>query len=597
MKKYYGFALLALCLSASLAWGKPVPEWDSTRYIRVDEVRKDMPAYCLTVLEGEKTEKFDMKVLSILKNATPGRDMILVIGTDERFKHIGSVHGCSGSPVYIDGRMAGALSAGWDGALDPLYMVTPIEYMLAVDRGLDKTDTKTASSLQTMSCVETSSPLDIHAIRQKAEEMVEKSFLSGTQLPLATNLSARVCQKISDTFKSVGLVALQAGADMGTSSDTTIEPGGVLALPVCSGDIRMAVIGTATEVVDGKVYAFGHAFTGMGAVELPMSAGTVHTVIVTRDASFKLASAGPVVGTLRFDRTSGVVGQIGQMPALIDLEIKVKRFDDPQERTFQCKIAKDRQLTPLILRSAIMGAALNQGDLPPEHNVRYRCDMTLENGYAIHFGDISSGASVMEPAMNLFALTAALMNNPFQSLPPRKINLAIDIQPENRAAALWEARIFNAVAKPGDTVRMCVAVKEFRSEPKEFWVDVPIPSDCPEGKYALQICGIDAYQNFLLKTAPQRFMVTDAKSLLEGLEKVLNIPGDRIYVCMPLTPSGISIRNIELADLPPSKAALLTESKRLLPTIPFQNFIETSVGTGLVLSGTAAVELTIDKNP
>jgi hypothetical protein len=597
MKKYHGFALSALCLFASLAWAGESLQWDSARYIRVDEVRKDMPAYCLTVLEGEKTEKFDMKVLSILRNAAPGRDMILVVGTDERFKRIGSVHGCSGSPVFIDGRMAGALSAGWDGALDPLYMVTPIEYMLAIDQDSTQSNEKAASSLQTMSCVETSSPLNIKAIRQKAEEMVEKTFLSGTQLPLTTNLSARVCQEISDTFKPAGLVPLQAGADLGTSSDTTIEPGGVFALPVCSGDIRMAVVGTATEVVGDKVYAFGHSFTGMGATELPISAGTVHTVVATRDASFKLASAGPIVGTLRLDRAFGVVGQIGQIPAMIDLEVKVKRFDDPQERTFHCKIARDRQLTPLILRSAIMGAALNQGDLPPEHNVRYHCDMTLENGRAIRFDGLSSQTSVQEPAINLFALTAVLMNNPFQPLPPRKINLAIDIQPENRTAALWEARISNAVAKPGDTVRVCVAVKEFRSEPKEFWVAVPIPSDCPEGKYALQICGVDAYQNFLLKTAPQRFMVTDAKSLLEGLDKVLNIPGDRIYVCMPLTPSGISIRNIELADLPPSKAALLTESKRLLPTIPFQNFIETSVPTGLVLSGAAAVELTIDKNP
>ncbi|MBM4104561.1 MAG: hypothetical protein FJ263_11065 [Planctomycetes bacterium] len=596
MKKYHGIALSALCLFASLAGGKPAPEWDSARYIRVDEIRKEMPAYCLTVLEGEKTEKFKMKVLSILRNTAPGRDMILVVGTDERFKQIGSVHGCSGSPVFIDGKMAGALSAGWDGALDPLYMVTPIEYMLAIDQDSTETNTKALSSLQTLSCVETSLPLNIKAIREKAEEMVEKTFLSGVQLPLTTNLSARVCRKISDTFKPAGLVPLQAGAALGTSSDTTIEPGGVLALPVCSGDIRMAVVGTATEVVGDKVYAFGHPFTGTGVTALPISAGTVHTVVVTRDASFKLASAGPIVGTLRFDRAAGVVGQIGQTPPLIDLEVKVKRFDDPRERTFQCKIARDRQLTPMILRSAIAGAALNQGDLPPEHNVRYRCEMTLENGHAIRFDGFSSQASVQEPAMNLFALTAALMNNPFQSLPPRKINLAIDIRPENRTAGLWEARISNAVAKPGDTVRMCVAVKEFRSEPKEFWINVPIPSNCPEGKYALQICGVDAYQNFLLKTAPQRFMVTDAKSLLEGLEKVLNIPGDRIYVCMPLTPSGISIRNTELAGLPPSKAALLTESKRLLPTIPFQNFIETSVGTGLILSGTATVELTIDKN-
>jgi hypothetical protein len=595
MKKCRGFALLALCLSISSAWAGQSPQWDSKRYIKIDEVRTEMPAYCLTVLEGEKVEKFDLKIISIVRNAMAGKDLILVIGTDERFKNIGSVHGCSGSPVFIDGRMAGALSAGWEGSLDPLYLVTPIEYMLAIDSG--GADKKTTSPLFTMSCVDVSSPLDMKKIRQKAAGMLENSFASGAQLPLTTNLSSTACRMLSDTFGRMGLTPIQAGDALGVSSATTIEPGGVLALPLCSGDIRMAVVGTVTEVVDGRVYGFGHAFTGMGAAELPLSAGIVHTVVATRDTSFKLASAGPVIGTLRQDQAVGVVGQIGQIPTTIDLEVNVKRFDTPQNQTFRCQIARDRQLTPLILRSAIVGAALNQGDLPPEHNVRYQCDMTLENGYVFHFGGLSSEESVQAPAMNLYALTAALMNNPFQSMPPRKITLTVDIQPESRTASLWEARISHSVAKPGQTVRVCVAIRTFRSEPKELWVDFPIPSDCPEGKYVLQICGADAYQNFLLKTTPQRFMVTDAKSLLAGLNRVLNIPSDRLYICMPLAPSGISIRSTELADLPPSRTALLTEGKRLLPTIPFQNFIESSISTDLVLSGAAAIELTINKNP
>ena len=98
----------------------------------VDEVRKDMEAYCLSVFEGTKVEKFPMKVLSVVRDWEPKRDAILVVGTDPRFIHAGTVHGCSGSPVYIDGRLAGALAAGWDGSKDPLYFVTPIKYMLEV---------------------------------------------------------------------------------------------------------------------------------------------------------------------------------------------------------------------------------------------------------------------------------------------------------------------------------------------------------------------------------------------------------------------------------------------------------------------------------
>ena len=120
--------LVLVSLSATVAGA----ELDTSRYIGLDEVRTDMEAYCLTVFKGNDIEKFPLKILSIVRNFQPGRDAILVVGTDERFIHAGTVHGCSGSPVYIDGRMAGALAAGWDGSKDPLYLVTPIEDMLRI---------------------------------------------------------------------------------------------------------------------------------------------------------------------------------------------------------------------------------------------------------------------------------------------------------------------------------------------------------------------------------------------------------------------------------------------------------------------------------
>jgi hypothetical protein len=225
-------------------------------------------------------------------------------------------------------------------------------------------------------------------------------------LPLATNLSSEACKALGPILETTGLIPIQSGESAGVSSHTALEPGGVLALPLCSGDIQMAVSGTVTEVIGQKVYGFGHAFTGIGAVEFPMSSGTVHSIIATQSTSFKLASAGPILGTLYFDHNNGVVGMLGRQPSLIELDIQVNRFDDSKQRVFQCSIVNDRQLTPLILRSAIIGAALNQGDLPAEHHIRYRCEIPLANGQDIRFENFSSGQSVQDPAMNLFTLTA-----------------------------------------------------------------------------------------------------------------------------------------------------------------------------------------------
>ena len=106
--------------------------WDPARYISVDEIKPGMEAYCLTVYKGTTVEKFGVEVLSVVHDFMPGRDAILVRGTDERFIHTGPVAGCSGSPVYIDGRLAGALATGWQFSKDPLYGVTPIADMLRV---------------------------------------------------------------------------------------------------------------------------------------------------------------------------------------------------------------------------------------------------------------------------------------------------------------------------------------------------------------------------------------------------------------------------------------------------------------------------------
>ncbi len=574
----------------------PPANWDSSRYILVDEVKPEMEAYCLTVFEGDKVERFPLKILSIVKQANPARDMILVVGTDERFKHVGSVHGCSGSPVYIDGRMAGALAAGWDGSIDPLYLVTPIEYMLAIGEGKDKPVTQA----NTTSYVELSAPLNLEAIAQKAMADWARTASNNPKMPLVTNLSPQACSQLAETFSSAGWMPLQAGnlAQVGDSSQikTTFEPGGVLILPLCSGDIRMAVTGTVTEVVGNKVYGFGHPFNGIGAVELPMAAGKIHTVIATRDNSFKLSSAGEVAGTLRYDQECGVVGYAGPIPKLIDITVNVKRFDDPQQRTFHCKVARDRSLTPRILRSVVTGAALFQGDLPPEHAVSYRCQMLLENGRSIEYTGLSSGESVAAPATELMSLAAALVNNPFQQMPPDKITLDVEITPRNLAVSLWDVRLSDNVVRPGQTVTIQAALKGFRSEPIPFTLELPIPQDCPDGKYQLQILGSDAYQAFLNKTAPQRFTAVDSQSLLDGFNRVLNIPQDRLYVCLPISQSGLAVRNTELPNLPATKMMVLADAKRIQPITPYTNFIETSIQTGLIASGSAAVELTVDKN-
>jgi hypothetical protein len=271
--KYFGFLVLFI---SNFAFGL-----DKDKYISVDEIKRGMDAYCLTVLAGTEPKKYPLKVVSVIHNMQPGQNRILVMGTDEAFKHIGPVQGCSGSPVYIDGRMAGALSAGWAFSTDPLYAVTPIKDMLRVG---SVADSKISAVAANSSIFDFSKPIDLTSASKRVFSSLGRSQMAAggfTALPcpLVTSFSPEVCQSLAVDLKGTGLVPLAGGGSNSSADSDEYVPGGVLSIPLVSGDIAMAAVGTVTEVVGNKVYGFGHSFLGQGAVDLPMSAGMVHTVV------------------------------------------------------------------------------------------------------------------------------------------------------------------------------------------------------------------------------------------------------------------------------------------------------------------------------
>ena len=189
-----GFVVLlaiAICLSAqtqnALGTGERQARidalWDAQRYIRIDEVKPGMDAYCLTDYGVAGIEKFSLKVLNVIRDFDPGRNAILVMGTDERFKHTGPVGGCSGSPVYIDGRLAGALAFGWTFSKDPLYGVTPIEEMIEVGL-MDGSHAPAASSGTAALTFDFSRPIQV---REAAEQLAAGRLFGGTTASGATN--------------------------------------------------------------------------------------------------------------------------------------------------------------------------------------------------------------------------------------------------------------------------------------------------------------------------------------------------------------------------------------------------------------------------
>ncbi len=597
--------LVLLLVVCSAAWA--ANDQHRSAYISIDEIRPHMPAYCLTVFEAGKIEKFDLEVLDVIRKLNPGgrpgsRNAILVKGTDPRFVHTGPVAGCSGSPVYIDGRLAGALAWGYTFSKDALYGVTPIHEMLNVGSA--------TPDLQPGINLDYSRPIDLAAVEQKLLDTRNWAVtrlnaggafgMSPLPVPLiASGLPPQTIQHIDNLFEPLGFTAVAAPGGTSTLLDTSapqkLTPGACLAVPLVTGDITIDVVGTVTEVVGDDVYGFGHSFLGYGRVDLPLATGTVHTVVSSVLRSFKLASAGPIIGALTADEGTAIRGRIGKQAKMVPLKITVSRYNVPEKKSYQCRLAVNKVLTPVLLRYAIGGAVIMAGTLPPEHTVSYRTDIGLETGRHLQFENISTGGAFTDLLTESTVPVALIMNNPYRRVGIASVDVDVQVSDESATAAIWSVNISDTTVKPGQNLKIDVVLESWLADKKRYQLQLPVPKDTPPGKYQLLVTGGAGYLRFLQKAAPYKFIPENFDSLVDALGDILRVKRNTLYCILLLRSGGIALEKAELPDLPPTKVLVLQHPKRVLTARPYQHWIEKTVRTDSVVADEKQLQITVQK--
>jgi hypothetical protein len=649
------FCIVVFLTGALYAAGQPKGlqgVWDPARYIGLDEIKPGMKAYCLTEYGVAGIEKFEMEVVDVVRNINPSsspgsRDAILVKGTDERFMHTGPVAGCSGSPVYIDGRLAGALAFTWTYAKDPLYGATPIAEMLAVGRGGASQASGTRLENETLSTqggivFDYTAPIDFAEIdRQFSICGLQNESPYGipyggksqitNQLPcpvITSGLPTKVCEQLNQAVEPFGFVVVEgAGGGLSAGSAGNIEegiknnnsavsaeqaelsPGSCLAVPFVSGDITMSAYGTVTDVVGDKVYAFGHFLLGYGQIDLPMAKAKVHTVVSNIASSFKLASVEETVGALTTDESAGVIGKIGQQAKTIPLTIRVERYNDTEKRLYNCRLADNKVLSPFYLRMAVMGAALQFGDLPPEHTIEYkvcidaRCRMpdarpesSNENPESrIEYENVSSGMGLNEIVSECYSAVGLLMNNPYGQIDIESIDCEVRIMPKSIVSHIWSVDLSDSTVKAGQNIELTAVLESVLAGKKQYQLSLEVPEDLAPGKYELTVCGERDYEQFLVKAVPQKFVAQNLPSLIDALNNSLQISRDKLYCLLTLPSSGVVIERAELPDLPATKALLLGDAKRALQVRPYAHWLERDLQTGSVVMDKKTLQITVEK--
>jgi len=585
-------------------------EIDKAKYITIDEIEPGMDATCLTVYKNVEIEKFSLKVVDIVRDFRPGRNAILVMGTDERFIHTGPVAGCSGSPVYINGRLAGALAFGWTFSKDPLYGVTPIEEMLQA--GALSRYVGTAQETAFSSVLDFSKPIDLKtaynqiinfkgspSLGSKAARPAASSADGLTMLPcpLATTLPKNSFSTFADAFESAGLLPVSGGASgrLSQYADIPMKPGGILALPLVYGDIDLSAIGTITEVVDDKIYGFGHSLLGEGSIDVPMATGYVNTVVASLLRSFKFGQPIDVKGALYIDQSTAVVGTIGRKAKTIPMHITINRYNDEKVRTYDCQIVSHRRFTPLLAGLCLSGTATMLGDLPADNTVQYKTTIGIEGYQPITFENFSSSSGLEECLSDSIGTLALILNNPYDRPPISSIDFEVTILPKTLVSRIWDFEVSDTTVKPGQAITARITLESYLSANKTYTAQIKIPDDIPPGEYELTAAGDADYRQFSTRLAPYRYTPQNMPNLIKIINEIGNTKRNSLYITMTLPAGGIVLENSELPQLPLTKTLLLNNSKRSTPSQPAPEWLSRTIPIDTVVLDSRNFTITVEK--
>ena len=411
-------------------------------FFPVDQVKEGMTGIGKTAFKGKTIEEFNVEILGVLENdpsVGPKRNIILARLTGSNLEKTGVIQGMSGSPVYVQGKLIGAVAFSFPFSTEAIAGITPIEEMMEIQNSANTSSRysppipiKKHLSLDELSEIfRKQSDLNPHAL-------YEGKNLEVMKIPLIfSGFTNMAFEKSKSFFSSVGFSPIQVGYAQRTEGaqdfpGTSLKAGDPIGVQLISGDISLAATGTTTYVEGKNVLAFGHPLYNLGPVSYAMTDANVITVVPSLSTSMKLTSTGRIIGNFSQDRGSGVFGEVGRMPDLVPLDIELFR-SGKKTKDIHLNIVENKILTASLLNVAVTSIMSSEersiGDLTLELNG----DIFLENGMSIHMEDLFSGnfdSSINDASTLVAAITYFLTNNEFEDLGIHKIDLKLDSSEE-----------------------------------------------------------------------------------------------------------------------------------------------------------------------
>ncbi|WP_269539464.1 SpoIVB peptidase S55 domain-containing protein [Cerasicoccus fimbriatus] len=586
---------------ASIAWSKtPAP---STPTMPLSEIKPGMKATWRTVVQGNEIVEFNLNILGISQNfAGPNEPVIIAEALDASQVLSGPVGGMSGSPCYIDGKLIGAYAYGYLWPKEQAIIgITPIDNMLAVfEKG--RPDTKTANG-------SAAAPAS-GAIRIEDLPRPTQQFATGNEIQTAhtssgdiltdlkpaptpltmSGISAQSLEPFRAYAKAMNLDLMSAPggvADNLTADD--ISAGAPVAGVLLDGDFSMVATGTCTWREGDDFLAFGHPFLLGGPTNIPVAPAEIMTIVRAVPRSFKLANAGPVVGTIYQDRLTAIAGEIGLPPQLTDYSV---HLTDPsgETHTYTGNLFQNDQMSPFIAVLGVYSAVTST--LETADDLTYALTVTADyEGYDPLVWSRSSSGNILGSIFEVWDLLGMLAQNPFEPTNLKSLRFDVTLTSPRESTTMDRLQILSGNAEPGNEVELAIRLRSYRDEQSREVIKAPVPTNAAGDTLTLFVGDASAADRIDDGYSPS---VSSFGEILDYFRTRRD--NQRVYVKLLRPARGFRANGQNLEDLPPSARSLMSSSRTIEPIASTHEVTvwETSFATPGVFSGSYRIRLPVE---
>ncbi len=598
----------------------PVIGWSRTEFFPLDQLKPGMKGIGRTCYNGSVPEEFQVEILGVLRGLSPGANAILARFTGGSLDQTGVFEGMSGSPVYVEGKLLGAVAFSFPFAKVAVGGITPISQMVdafaeeaplgAGPKALLKKSMLWQYQLLSPPAELYNGGLSISPAEIRLQPALAP-YAGHALVPIATPLalagfSPETLERFAPDLRAMGLTVLQGSGAMtfqaaasgkqAQAQDTApLQPGSNIVVPLVRGDLDASAGGTVTHIDGERLYAFGHLLFNLGNTELAMHKGRAITVFPSLQSSFKLLETGEPAGTIRQDRSSGIFGILGQQARMIPIHVKMTNTRGIG-RDYKFEVARDRFLTPFLVNFTIFNSivsserAIGVSTLQLKGKIRIKGEqpVEIENRFS------SDSNAPAFASLSVAIPVNFLLSSGYKNLELENIDLTISAMEDDRAATLDALRLDRQELRAGEAVDLDVFYKRTNGEVVRDSYPVRIPPDMTPGPLVMLVADGTSLMSMDARDQGDELIPRDLSQLIKFMNNIRK--NDRVYVRLFRREPGAVIRGEGLPGLPPSVLSILRSDRNQggINPITTSTFMEYELPpSDYVVAGSRTVNLTI----